>query len=121
MRKSQLASLLISALLISGLLTGCASTAPTTFYRPANYSGEPYRISGTLSPMSGWNGVVEITINDQVVINKPLPVFSNTIDATGSYNGKKVTATITKVINFTSSYHRADVFIGSEKAATLTF
>ncbi|MEQ1668134.1 MAG: hypothetical protein ABL868_06735 [Sulfuriferula sp.] len=103
------------------LLTGCATTAPTQYYRPASYAGEPYRIAGKLEPSEGWNGVVAITVNEQVVISKPLPFFTNTTDASGMYNGKQVSATITRIHTFMSSYIRADVFIGAEKAASLTF
>ncbi|MCD6525768.1 MAG: hypothetical protein J7K75_02095 [Desulfuromonas sp.] len=121
MKKKTIYLLLLSIFLFCGLLAGCSTIAPTQFYRPANYSGEPYRISGKLEPMKGWNGNVTITINDQIVIDKELPVFSNTTEAYGTYGGKNVSATITKVQTFTSAYHRVEVFVGAEKAATLTF
>lgn len=121
MRRRHVALLLIGVVITLGFLTGCATTAQTHFYRPANHAGEPYRIAGTFEPMKGWNGVVNITVNEQVVIHKPLPLFTNTTDATGSFKGKKVSATITRVKTFASSFIRADIFIGSERAASLTF
>jgi hypothetical protein len=78
------------------LLVGCATTASTQFYRPANYAGEPYRISGKLEPMEGWNGVARIFINDKEVIKKPLPFFTNTTDASGVFEDKKISTTITR-------------------------
>lgn len=113
--------MLAGIIFTTSLMTGCATTAQTEFYRPANYSGEPYEISGKLEPMKGWNGVVSIYINNKEVINKALPFFTNTTDASGFYEDKKISATITKVNTFMSSYIRADVFVGSEKAASLTF
>jgi len=106
---------------LSLINTGCATTAQAQFYRPINHNGEPFRIAGRLDPMSGWAGVVVITINDKEVITKSLPVFTNTTDASGTYEGKNVSATITRIQTFLSSYTRAEVYIGSERAATLTF
>lgn len=121
MKKMVKTIMLAGILFITSLLVGCATTAQTQFYRPANYSGEPYQISGKLEPMKGWNGVVIIYINNKEVINKPLPLFTNTTDASGSYENKKISTTITRVNTFMSSYIRADVFVGPERAAILTF
>ena len=112
---------IILILFVGIVLTGCTTTAPTQFYRPANYAGEPYRIAGRFERMDSWNGVVIITINEKQVIRKELPLFTNTTDADGIFENKKVSTTITKIKTFASSYIRADVFIGSEKAASLTF
>jgi hypothetical protein len=71
--------------------------------------------------MSGWVGIITITINEQEVIKKNLPVFTNTTDAFGEFDGKKITVTITRVRTFASSYIRGEVFVGSERAAILTF
>lgn len=103
------------------IIQSCSSVAPTQYYRPQNYSGEPYRISGRHEPMSGWAGKITITINEQPVITANIPVFSNSVDAKGTFKGKTVSAFITHIESFTSSYYRADVFIANEKAATLTF
>ncbi len=121
MRKMLKAVMFVGILVTASLLVGCATTAQTQFYRPANYSGEPYQISGKLEPMKGWNGVISIYINNQEVINKPLPLFTNTTDASGNFEDKKISTTITRVNTFMSSFIRADVFIGAERAAILTF
>ena len=113
--------MLVGIVFTFNALIGCATTAQTQFYRPANYSGEPYRISGKLEPMEGWNGVVRIYFNDREVINKPLPLFTNTTDASGTFEDKKISTTITRVRTFMSSFIRADVFVGAERAASLTF
>jgi len=121
MKKMATALIIIGTILTGNLLVGCATTAQAQFYRPANYAGEPYQISGKLEPMEGWNGVVRIFINNREVINKALPLFTNTTDASGVFEGKKISTTITRVETFMSSFIRADVFIGAERAATLTF
>lgn len=113
--------LVIGVIITVFVFQSCASVAPTQFYRPQNHSGEAYRISGKLEPMSGWAGKVTITINDQPVITESLPVFSNSTEAKGSFQGKTVTAFITQVTSFLSSYIRADVHIENERAATLAF
>ncbi|WP_300458637.1 hypothetical protein [Desulfobacula sp.] len=121
MRKKTMFFMIIGIFFMSNLLVGCATTAQTQFYRPVNYAGDPYQISGKFDPMKGWNGVVKIYINRIEVINKPLPVFTNSTDASGVFEDKKVSTTITRIKTFLSSYIRADVFIGSERAASLTF
>jgi hypothetical protein len=118
--------LVIGVIITVFVVQSCASVAPTQFYRPQNHSGEAYRISDKLEPMSGWAGKVTITINDQPVNDQPvitesLPVFSNSTEAKGSFQGKTVTAFITEVTSFLSSYIRADVHIENERAATLAF
>jgi hypothetical protein len=121
MNKRFITLLLIGAVIAISTLTGCATTAQTEFYRPANHAGDPYRIAGSFEPMEGWNGVVRITVNEKQVIEKSLPLFTNTTDAVGTFEGKKVSTTITRVQTFASSFIRADVFMGSERAASLTF
>ena len=113
---------IVMCLALTSLFTsGCATTAQAQFYRPVNHSGEPYRIAGRLDPMKGWAGHLVITINEQEVIKKSLPVFTNTTDASGTFEGKNVSVTITRIQTFLSSYTRAEVYVGVERAATLTF
>lgn len=103
------------------MLVGCTTTAQTQFYRPAGSVAEPYRIGGKLDPMSGWAGEVYVTINEQLVIQKKLPAFTNTTEVSGEYEGKSVTVVLTRIQTFGSNYVRADVMIGNERAASLTF
>jgi hypothetical protein len=111
---------LILSLLVLGII-GCTTTAQTEFYRPPGSMDEPYRIGGKMDPMSGWAGEVYITINDELVIQKKLPAFTNTTEVIGEYEGKSVIVLLTRVQTFGSNYVRADVTIGSERAASLTF
>jgi hypothetical protein len=116
-----MAVLLITLIASLGLsLAGCTTHAPTQGYRPANYAGVPWQIGGYNDSLS-LNGVIHITINGTEVIKKGVPVLGNITEATGSYEGKAVTATITKVQQAFSSYIRADVFVNGEKAASLSF
>jgi len=108
-------------LVVAAVFVGCTTVAPTQFYRPASYAGAPYRISGKLEPMKGWAGRVHITINDRTVIKKDLPMFSNSTEVTGTYDGRAVTVVLTRVSTFVSSYLRAEVLIDNERAATLSF
>lgn len=74
-----------------------------------------------MDPMSGWAGEVFITVNGQHVIQKKLPAFTNTTEVEGEFEGKSVLVVLTRVQTFGSNYVRADVMIGSERAASLTF
>ena len=100
--------------------TGCVATSATQLYRPANYSGDPYRISGSFEPWTGLAGQITITVNEREVIKKGLTAFTNVTDLEGEFEGKKVLITVTKVKSLFSSFVRADVFIGAERAASLT-
>lgn len=111
--------------LILSILTlavvGCTTSAQTEFYRPAGSAEAPYRIGGQLDPNTGLAGEVSITINETVVIREKLPPFTNTSELSGEYAGQSVLVVLTKVRSFGSKYVRADVTIGNERAASLTF
>lgn len=98
-------------------LSGCA-TAPSQGYRPANYSGAPWTISGEMNQLS--NGVV-IKINNQSIINGTLSIFSGDGEFSGSYEGKPVSASCVTSMGLLSNKTNCFVFVSGEKAATLTF
>lgn len=99
------------------ILTGCA-TAPSQGYRPANYSGAPWNISGE---MNQFTNSVAIKINNQLVINKTLSLFAGDGEFSGSYEGKPVTASCLTSMGLFANKVNCFVFISGEKAATLTF
>lgn len=103
------------------VVSGCATTAQTQYYRPANYSGAPMQIAGRFDPMQGFAGRGIVTINGETVVEKDMPLMTNTTEASGSYKDKPVTVVFTRIQTFMSSYVRADVMIGNERAASLTF
>ncbi|MGJ8638524.1 MAG: hypothetical protein ACSHYA_03950 [Opitutaceae bacterium] len=107
--------------LLTLIVVGCTTTAPTEYYRPASAAETVYRIGGEYDPNIGWAGAVTITINDESVIREKLPAFSNTAELSGEYAGKPVRVQFTKVRNFKSKYLRADVTIDKEQAVSLTF
>lgn len=107
-------------LFLVSAIAGCSTTASTQFYR-AQSQQEPMRIAGKLEPWEGIGGSVYITINEREVIKEKLPLFTNTTEVSGAYEGRRVTVQLTRVRTFLSSYVRAEVYLGSEKAATLSF
>ena len=111
----------VALFVLAVVLVGCTTVAQSQFYRPANHAGEPYRISGELDAAKGWAGEVVVRINDEEVIRRKLPVFTTTTEVQGTFENKPVTVVLTRVTTLLSSYTRADVRIGNEHAATLTF
>ena len=107
----------ITVLAFIALLVGCA-TAPSQGYRPANYAGAPWNISGEMNQFT--NGVV-IKINGQTVIDKTLSLLSGDGEFSGQYDGKAVNATCMTSMGMFASKTNCFVFVNSEKAATLTF
>lgn len=99
------------------LLAGCAS-APSQGYRPANYAGPQWTISGEMNQFT--NGVV-IRINGQTVIDRTLSLLSGDGEFSGHYDGKAVTATCMTSMGMLATKTNCFVFVNSEKAATLTF
>lgn len=122
MKRSLISKLIILglALVIGGFASGCSTVAQTEFYRPANHQGDPIRISGKFEP-DMWTGTVFIYVNDQEILKKRVPAFSTSTEVKGTWEGKNITVVLTRVTSFVSSYVKAEVFFGSEKATTLTF
>ena len=100
---------------------GCATIAPTEYHRPAHAVDTVYRIGGEFEPNTGLAGEVIITIDDEEVIRGKLPALSTTAEFLGEYQGQDVLVELTKVRKIGSKYLRADVTIGNERAASLTF
>jgi hypothetical protein len=108
---------LVTIFALIALLVGCA-TAPSQGYRPANYAGAPWNISGEMNQFT--NGVV-IKINGQTVIDKTLSLLSGDGEFSGQYDGKAVNATCMTSMGVFANKTNCFVFVNSEKAATLTF
>ena len=70
------------------ILSSCAS-APSQLYRPANYNGSPWNISGE---MNHFTNRITIKINNNVVIDGTLSFLSGDGEFFGYYEGKQVTA-----------------------------
>lgn len=106
-------NLLIASMIV--LLAGCTTIAPSQTYRPANYSGNAWDISGELNDFTD---MVAIKINNEVVILHDLSDWHLDGEFTGIYKGQPVSAScVTDGTNTTHCF----VFINNEKAATLTF
>jgi hypothetical protein len=106
-------NVLIASMIV--LLAGCTTIAPSQTYRPANYAGAAWDISGE---MDDSHGMVIIKINNEIVINHALAAWTGDGEFTGYYKNKPVTAScITDGTNTTHCF----VFVNGEKAATLTF
>lgn len=108
-------------ILFTLVVAGCTTTAPTEYYRPADAPETVYRIGGEYDPNTGWAGEVTITVDDETILREKLPPFSNTAELVGTFEGMPVLVQLTKIRTFKSKYLRADVTIGGERAASLTF
>jgi hypothetical protein len=104
---------LIASMIV--LLAGCSTIAPSQTYRPANYAGSSWDISGEIND---WNDMVVIKINNEIVINHALEAWTGDGEFSGIYKGKTVTASC--MTDGTDTTH-CFVFINNEKAAILTF
>lgn len=106
-------NVLIASMIV--LLAGCSTIAPSQTYRPANYAGPAWDISGEIND---FNDMVVIKINNEVVIIHELSDWTRDGEFSGIYQGKPVTASC--MTDGTNTPH-CFVFINNEKAATLTF
>ena len=109
--------LLIAAALAVGVMSGCA-TAPSQGYRPANYAGSQWTITGDLNQLSGG---LTVKINNQVVISDRVNVLTGNGEFAGSYDGKPVNASCMTSMGLWSTSTNCFVFVSGERAATLTF
>lgn len=106
----------IFALTVVLVSVGCAS-APLQSYRPANYSGSSWSITGT----NNINSVI-IKINNQTVIEEKLSFIGGDGEFRGSYEGKPVTASCsTNRGIFFGRTVNCIVFVSGDRAATLKF
>jgi hypothetical protein len=102
------------------LLAGCASTAPSQFYR-AQGEDKQIAISGVFEPLDGLNGSITITLDGQKAVYKKLD-FSMNFEAAGKYQDKAVSAVCNKQENGGLTYSiNCLVLIDNERAATLVF
>jgi hypothetical protein len=99
------------------MMVGCASNAPSQVYRGKSQK-QAWEITGNYNELSKW---LDIKIEGQSVISQRLPLFSSAGTATGTYNGRKVSADCSRVTKFLSGYTKCLVFIDNERAATLQF
>ena len=107
----------LAAVAVTILLTACATQAPSQGYRPANYAGAPWVISGSVNLLTG---SASIDINSQRAAAGQLNLLTGDGEFSGSYQGKPVAAScITKTMF--STVTTCFVFVAGEKAATLTF
>ena len=98
-------------------VVSCTTTAQTKEFTPIVSVGKPYLIGGKLEA----DRKVSITINGELVVQEKVHTFTKSRGFSGEYNGKPVFVILTNVRTFNSSYIRADVTIGKEKAASLIF
>jgi hypothetical protein len=114
MRKAALAIFTATAL----SLFGCATQAPSQGYRPANYSGAPWVITGSVNSLSG---SVAFEINSERVIDGRLSLLTGDGEFSGTYQGRPVSSTCITKMGLLSNVTTCFVFVSGEKAATLTF
>lgn len=100
------------------LVTACATQAPSQGYRPANYAGVPWIITGSVNLLTG---SANIDINSQRAAYGKLSLLTGDGEFSGSYQGKPVSASCITKSGFVSNVTTCFVFVSGEKAATLTF
>ena len=105
------------ALMMVLVIVGCAS-APSQSYRPANYSGNPWSITGDFNNLSQ---KVIVKINNQTVIEDKLTFFGGSGEFQGIYEGKPVTASCSTNTSFFGSKVNCMIFVSGDRAATLSF
>ena len=108
----------VLSILLAGMLAGCATTSPSQFYRPANYAGQAWAISGEYSDVSQ---VVAVKINGQQAVAGKLSFWTGSGEFSGEYDGRNVQASCLTSIGLWAPVVNCNVFIGGERAATLTF
>lgn len=106
------------AVALIALLTGCASNAPSQFYRPANYSGVPWAITGSFNDFSR---AIEISFDGQKVVEGSLSVFLGDGEFSANYMGKPVQVSCLTSRGFAGRKVGCQVFVSGERAANLSF
>lgn len=100
------------------LIAGCASVAPSQSYRPANYSGAPFLITGSYNDFSG---EVEVSVNGMIAAKGSISPWSGTGEFAGAYDGRPMQVSCTISQGLFVSHTVCQVFISGERAAALTF
>lgn len=104
--------------LILVLLAGCATTAPSQFYRPANYAGAAWAVSGQYNDVSQ---SVQVTINGKPVASGNLSFWQGSGEFSGEYEGKTVQTSCLTSIGLWAPVVSCQVFVSGERAANLSF
>lgn len=106
----------------AAILAGCATTTPVQSYRPANYAGAAWNISGSLDEVSN---KLTVTINGQKAVEGALSMWDSSGELSGKYEGRNVAASCRSsgtVSRYYSNYKReCIIFVDNERAATLVF
>lgn len=104
-------------LVLVSVTVGCAQ-APSQSYRPANYSGSPWIVTGDYNNLSQ---KVIIKINNQSVIDDKLTFFGGSGEFQGIYETKPVTVSCSTSTGFFGNKVNCMVFVSGDRAVTLTF
>lgn len=106
-----------TAILLLLALTGCATTAPSQYYRPAN-SANQYKITGDYNQLTY---KLDIFIDGNSVLSGRMPVFSNDLELSGAYNNMAVDSMCFRKVSAFSEQVQCTVLVDNERAATLSF
>ena len=105
-------------LLLLVLFVACAAGSPTQSYRPANYTGAAWDISGD------FNGLTKrliVKINGETAIDDRLPLLSSGGEVKGQYKNHKVVANCFEQRSLFTQSYQCIVFVDNDRAATLQF
>jgi hypothetical protein len=100
---------------LAGLVCGCTTSAkPQNFYPIVN--DPPWVFSGSLH---GTNGDINITVNDQIIMQGVIAAFSEKITLNGSYKGKEIKSICS--FQYCSGGIQCSVFVNEKPAVLLDF
>ena len=104
--------------LIALALAGCASVAPSQSYRPANYAGPAWAITGSYNDLSG---AVSVSIDGKQVAQGSVSRLSGDGEFFGDYEGRKVAVSCATSSGLLVQKTVCQVFVSGERAAALSF
>lgn len=98
-------------------LTACAQQSPTEY---ATMNGQRMALDAQMTP-GFMDAEFILKVNGQTAIKQRSQPFGGTSQSfTGSYQGKQITARVTQVNKFFTTYMMVDVFYDGELVDTLT-
>lgn len=106
------------SLAVVALIAGCATVAPTQSYRPANYAGEPWAITGSYNDLSG---AVSISIDGKEAARGSVSILTGDGEFVGRHEGRKVAVSCATSTGLLASRTVCQVFVGGDRAAALSF
>ncbi len=107
----------LSLSVLSVLVTGCSTVAPSQGYRSAGSTTAPWQISGELFDFTN----VKIFIDGTKVIDQRVSLLNGGGEFQSTYRGKQIMASCSTSAGLLAASTKCIVFVENERAATLSF